>query len=207
MGQLALAGLLAFVAAVLTLHAAQPELSPRDDAVSYYVHGRLGALLTAGLAGLGIASLALVAGLARVAPASRLGLWLLGVWGVGVLLGALFRADPPGRWSEPPTFAGMVHGNSAITAFVALPIAALVLSRALRQQAEWRPDARLLTGLAVAAAVGLALFTASLMPVFVRPGPPILLGASERLLLACYVAWLAVVGVGLLKHDPRPASG
>ena len=67
MGQVAVAGLLVFVAAVLTLHAAQPELSPRDTAVSYYVHGRLGALLTAGLAALGIASLALVAGLAHVA--------------------------------------------------------------------------------------------------------------------------------------------
>jgi Protein of unknown function (DUF998) len=207
MGQLALAGLLVFVAAVLILHAAQPELSPRDDAVSYYVHGRLGGLLTAGLAALGLASLALAAGLARVVPAARVGRWLLGVWGVGALLGALFRADPPGRWSEPPSVAGMIHGNAAIAAFVALPIAALVLSRALRHQGQWRPHARLLTGLAVAAAVGLGLFTASLVPVFVRPGPPILLGASERLLLACYVAWLAAVGVGLLKHDPRPASG
>jgi hypothetical protein len=29
---------------------------------------------------------------------------------------------------------------------------------------------------------------------FVRPGPPILLGLSERMLLATYSAWLLVAG-------------
>ncbi len=83
---LVLAGLAVFVVTTLALHAAQPTLSPRDGAVSYYVHGNQGGLLT---------------------------------------------------------------------------------------------------------------IFASLVPVFVRPGPPVLLGLSERILLAVYVVWLAAVAIHL----------
>jgi hypothetical protein len=38
------------------------------------------------------------------------------------------------------------------------------------------------------------------MPVFIRPGPPVLLGLSERVLIATYVAWLTLVAVTILKH-------
>lgn len=55
----------------------------------------------------------------------------------------------------------------------------------------------MLFGLAVATAVSLMTFFASLMPVFLRPGPPILFGLTERLLLALYVAWLGAVALNL----------
>jgi hypothetical protein len=55
----------------------------------------------------------------------------------------------------------------------------------------------LLFGLAVATAVSLIVFYASLMPVFIRPGPPILLGLSERILLGLYLVWLAAVAINL----------
>ena len=54
---------------------------------------------------------------------------------------------------------------------------------------------------AVASVVSLFAFMASLVPVFVRPGPPVLLGLTERILLAVYVAWLGIVSVGLLKFS------
>ena len=181
--------------------AAAPVLDPREAAVSYYVHGRLGWLLTAGLAALGLASLALVVRLARAVPHARAGLWLLGAWAVGVLAGAVFPADPAGRWGEPPSMAGMIHGNAALLAFAALPIAALLLSKG------FGPQAPALRGLALAATASLVLFAASLAPVFVRPGPPVLLGASERLLLALYVAWLAAAGAALPDGRRVAAAG
>jgi hypothetical protein len=198
-GLAALCGIAVFVTATSTLHVLQPELSPRDEAVSYYVHGRGGWLLTTGLFGLGLGSLALVLGLARDGG-SRSGRWLLAVWTLGVLLGAAFRADPPGRWDEPPTASGLIHGNAAIVAFVALPVAALLLSRA---PAERRSATRLL---AMAAASSLALFAASLVPVFLRPGPPVLLGVSERMLLAFYAAWLAAAGMRLVRGRPAASA-
>jgi len=93
--------------------------------------------------------------------------------------------------------AGIIHGNAAMLAFVALPLGALLLGSAFRRDERWRREARLIQGLAVAAGISLILFMASLAPVFVRPGPPVLLGLSERILLAVYAGWLAAVGVGI----------
>jgi hypothetical protein len=53
----------------------------------------------------------------------------------------------------------------------------------------------------------LLLFAAALAPVFVRPGPPILLGLAERLLLASYAAWLAAAALGLIRSSPRHTGG
>lgn len=55
-----------FVATIGALHFLQPNLNPLDEAMSYYVHGSQGWLLTIGLIGLGIASLAITRALANV---------------------------------------------------------------------------------------------------------------------------------------------
>ena len=201
-GHLAIGGVAVFVVAVLALHILQPSLDPRDEAVSYYVHGPFGWLLTVGLIAMGVGSLSLVFGLVGALGGrwARTGRWLVGVWGAGVLLGGVFRADPPGHWSEPPSLAGMIHGNAAMLAFVALPLGALCLASAFRHDERWRREARVLLSLAVAAGISLVLFMASLVPVFVRPGPPILLGVSERVLLTVYAGWLVVVGVAITRH-------
>jgi hypothetical protein len=206
LGRAALLGLVGFVLAVAALHWLEPGLDARTEAVSYYVHGRHGWVLTAALVALGAASGAIALGLARAALGSTLGLGLLTVWTVGVLLGAAVPADPRGRWNEPPSLAGAVHGQAAIAAFVALPIAAHRIARRLRAQAGWR-EAGMLTALAPCTAAGLLLFVAALAPVFVRPGPPILLGLAERVLLASYAAWLGAAAVGMIRNGPRLAGG
>jgi hypothetical protein len=77
----------------------------------------------------------------------------------------------------------MIHGNAALVAIAAFPAAAL-------------------SGLALAATLSLIAFASSLLPVFVRPSPPILFGLSERVLTVAYVAWLALVGVTILRSGP-----
>jgi Protein of unknown function (DUF998) len=197
-----LLGIVLFVVTIVSLHFLQPELKPLDEAISYYVHGSQGWLLTVGVIGLGVASLAITCALANTVdgPGARSGRWLLGVWSVGVLLGGFFPADPPGHWNEPPSLAGIVHGNAALLAFSAFPVAALFLGRSFCRNRRWLPTATILLLLAVAAAISLIGFMASLMPVFIRPGPPVLLGLSERVLIVIYLAWLTLVAVTILKQ-------
>jgi hypothetical membrane protein len=201
-GYIGIVGVATFVLAVLALHILQPGLNPRDEAVSYYVHGRLGSLLTVGLIALGIGSLCLMFGLVRTTDGrwARTGRWLVVVWAVGALLAGVFPADPPGHWNEPPSVAGMIHGNAAILAILALPLGAIFLSRSFYQDEQWQRERSMFLGLAVATGISLIFFMASLVPVFVRPGPPILLGLTERVLLVVYAAWLVAVGVGVIKH-------
>ena len=167
-------GCVVFAAAVTVLHAAQPALSPARDAVSFYVHGRLGVLLTLGLAALGFGSLALSAlwgGTVR---------WAVRTWGACLLLGAVCAADPPGRWHQPPSPAGLVHASAAMVGFLALPVAAVALARRERRTVVS----------ALATVVSLALFAASLWPTIGADRPPVLLGLWERVLLLAYVAWM-----------------
>jgi hypothetical protein len=174
--------------------------------MSYYVHGAHGWLLTVALLSIGAGSLALTAGLATLIQGklARLGLCLLAVWGIGTILGGIYSADPPGNWDRPPTVAGAIHGIAAIVALTAFPPAAVLISRSVRKARVNGID-RLHTALAVASVVSFIAFFGSLFPVFLRPGPPVLLGLTERILLAAYAAWIGVAAVGLLRRN-KPAA-
>jgi len=199
------------VVAVLALHLLQPELSPLNYAVSFYVHGAQGWLFTAGLLAWGVGSAALVLGLTQTIRihvrirAGNAGLLALAVWSAGILATGLFRADPPGQWDKSPSTAAMIHENAARVAFIALPIAALLLSHGLRQSPEWRRTAGVLYLLAVMILVSLIVFFASLLPISDSLSPPILFGLTERMLLAVYAAWLCAAAIGLLRSTSVPA--
>jgi hypothetical protein len=192
--------------ALAALHVVQPELSPLTEAMSYYVHGAYGWLLTVALLSIGVSSLALTVGLATLVHGklASVGLCLLAVWSIGTILGGMFPADPPGNWDKPPTVAGAIHGIAAIVAITAFSPAAVLISRSVRKARISGMDF-LLTALAAASVVSFIAFFGSLLPVFLRPGPPVLLGLTERILLAVYAAWIGVAAVGLLPGN-KPAA-
>jgi len=196
-----------FAGAVMALHLLQPERSTLNEAVSFYIHGAQGWLFTAGMLAWGLGSAALVLGLARTIRirAGKAGLLGLAVWSAGVITSGLFRADPPGQWGNSPSAAASIHENAARVSFIALPIAALLLSHGLRRAPEWRRTAGVLYWPAVMIIVSLIVFFASLLPVSDSLRPPILFGLTERMLLAVYSAWLCAAAILLLRSTPGPA--
>ena len=183
----ALGGVCCFAITAVLMHAIQPDVNPIDDAVSYYMNGRFGWLLGAGLVALGGGSLALlwairVCGGAR----SRAGSWCLAIWGTGAAIGGIFPPDPRGHWHEPPSVSGMIHSGVAIPAFLAFPVAALLLAAEVSGSP---PRKRWLLGFAIASLASLLIFMACLAPVFSHHAPHYL-GLAERVLLATYSAWL-----------------
>ena len=199
----ALAGTACFVLAFLALHIVQPELSPLDEAMSYYVHGTHGWLVTVALLAIGFGSLALVVGLSRFfeGRTARIGLVFLAVWSIGAILGGAFSADPPGNWDRPPSLSGAIHGIAAIIAIAAFPPAAVLIAGGFRRNVQTGRAGSLTNALAVTSVVCFIAFFGSLVPVFVRPGPPVLFGLTERILLAVYAAWLCAAAVGLLRMN------
>jgi len=167
-----------FASSVIVMHVVQPELSPVHMAVSYYMNGRLGWMLGAGLVLLGLGSLALAFAV-RTRARSKAGWCLLTVWGVGAIVGGIFPPDPPNHWDEPSSVSGMIHGVAAMIAFLAFPFGAWLLSRTIVERA-----------LAISCVVALVVFFFCLAPVFANR-PPHVLGLIERLLLVLYLAWLA----------------
>ena len=196
--RVSLAGAGLFVASVGLMHVVQPELSPVEMAVSYYMTGRLGWALGAGLIFLGFASLSLVLGLRHslMAGGAGAGLWLLVVWAFGVIICGLFPPDPPGHWDEPPSVSGMIHGVVAMIALLAFSPAAWLLSRRLGRLPNQRLETRVLEFLAILCTLCLLAFFVSLYPVFDNRAP-YALGFVERVLLALNVAWLVKAAVTL----------
>lgn len=201
LASLGLVGLATFAAAMIALHAIQPSLSPIHEAMSYYVHGPQGWLTTLGLIALGVGSLAITIAIARTAqgPRSRLGIVFLTLWSLGAILGGIFSADPPGHWNQPPSTSGAIHGLAAMIALASFPVASIALTHSVRRDNRWSGFNSILLVLAAAVVVSFIAFMASLLPVFLRPGPPVLLGLTERILFVAYIAWLVVVAVGLSR--------
>jgi len=187
-----------FTVCALALHWLQPGLSPLDHALSDYVHGRLGWLVTVALLALGLGSLALAVGFARHLHrrSARIGEWCLAIWGVSGLIGGIFPDDLPG---QPPTLSGSLHGSAALIGITVLPIAAFLLSWSVRHDPHWHRSARLLLLLALIMVGGFVLLFLSFVPVLMAAHPPILFGLLERIFFVIAIFWLAVAAIGLLQ--------
>ena len=142
---------------------------------SEYVHTEQGARLV-GVAMLmvGFAALSVFGALSHL-PAARQARHLVGVFGVGLVLLAVFPQEPA---DMPLTWHGTIHRYVALTAFVALPVAALLLRD------------RLLRLLAVGSLTTLVVFVATFVP---ATGTRAYSGLVERVLLAADLVILVVM--------------
>ena len=88
----------------------------------------------------------------------------------------------------------MIHGSVAMVAFLALPVAAMLLSGPIGKVSGSHLFTRWLNGLASMSVITLLAFFVCLAPI-VRHHAPHLLGLAERLLLAAYIGWLGTSSV------------
>ncbi|MFF8598133.1 DUF998 domain-containing protein [Streptomyces sp. NPDC015232] len=195
------------MAAVETLN---PGYDTVGETLSRYVHGTAGWLLPAALLAVGAASVVLATrlgtGSRRAGRAGRAGRAAVTAWTVGILVAAVFPADPPGHRSRP-SLSELVHGNAAFLAFAALPTAAVLLRGTL---AARRPGLRTalnaLTAASIVSTVALAVFLVDVMdggPSLGLGGAPTLVGLVERIVLAADFGWVALAVSAVGARDER----
>lgn len=196
---LTLIGLSCFVAAVILLHFLQPGLNPVKVAVSYYVYGLHGWLLTVGLVGLGIGSFALAIALQHEIHGRGIntGCLLLAIWSIGAIIDAIFPAEPPGNLHKPSTFSGVIHEHAALIAFLSLPVAAFIITRIFRRNFRDQKKINLLLISTILTFVSLGMFLASFIPDIDSPGPAQLFGLTERILLGSCILWIYTAAFNL----------
>jgi hypothetical protein len=123
--------------------------SKAGDVGHEYAVGPYGYLMTLAFVAMSVSTWALVIGLRRdlSEPArSRLGLGLLGVFGIGLLVAASFPADLEGA---PQTLHGTIHTISGALTFLSVVIGTNLVSRRLKQDERWQPIHRFASVLAL----------------------------------------------------------
>lgn len=191
-GLLALAGIVGstyFALSVAALHFLRPEHDPTTQTISEYAVGPYGYLMIIAFFALGAASLSLSLGIGAVRSPSRssqVGVYLVAIWGAGILVAGIFPTDVTG---SPSTPSGAIHDAASIVAFVAVVTGAILFSRGMRRDAGW-PHRSLSSGLAYAVLVGFLAFILS------QEGAP---GIGQRVFLAFVLAWLVLTGVQLRR--------
>ena len=195
-GRLAIVGIGLAVVISIDLHLRlSAQVSPIWQTLSEYVYGTLGhtsaaPLFSAMCLALSLGSVALLAGIAKAhRPGTAIVCVLLGVWCTGMLVCGLVRVDPEG---QARSLSGQVHNIAALIAFVALPAAALVLTRRGRERCPWEPRRTTIRRLAVASFASVAVVLGGFVLTLIV-GPEhqeVTLGLFERLLFTVDVALL-----------------
>lgn len=188
-----------FVVLIAALHFLSPEFDPIQRRTSEYAVGPFGYLMTTAFIALSVSTWALVIGLRRdlSEPArSRLGLALLGVFGIGLLVAAAFPTDLEGA---PQTVAGTVHTINGALTFLTLVISANLLTRELKHDEKWRQTHRVAWVLALI-----------MIPVFLAGGAAAARetggGIAQRILLVTIATWFFVMAARLRSNATQAVA-
>lgn len=163
------------------------EFSLVGDTISELVLGRFGVVQTLAFLIAGATTLGLASALWRLtsrAWGSRVGSLLVGLYGVGAVLLAIFptdRVDDAGDLASLST-TGMIHTGVALVSFIGMIVGMFVLTRTFRREPEWGLASR-----------WMILFPAAALLLLVVQSEGPWVGIMQRLLVGVIAAWIIVV--------------
>lgn len=165
------------------------EYSLVGDNISELVLGRYGMVQTVAFVIAAAGTLALAYAIRKLtvgAWGSLVGSLLIGIYGMGALVVAIFPTDridsPDDVWSSSAT--GIIHIISVLVSFVCLIIGMFILTRTFLRAPRWRS----LSPWSV-------LFPAGALVLFFVQAEGPWVGLMQRLLVAVFAAWMIVVAV------------
>jgi uncharacterized membrane protein len=211
LGLVGIIGTVFFIVAFITMHFLRPDdIVLYGTNIGFYSVGPYGSIFVAAFIALGLAGLALALGLRRaVAPSRSLqtGSVLLGLFGIGWIVGGIFR-DAPDLASLEPVLqekitpaSTMVHALGAFGGLFFLMASMLILSMAFKRDERWRSFwiQSLLLGLATLILFVMAFFIEAPAVVPCCPsGSVAWWGAIEfRVFFGAFVLWLLLTSIRL----------
>ena len=212
--RLALVGIVGtvyFIVALTAMHFLRPDDIVRyGTSIGFYSVGPYGSIFVAAFIALGLVGLALALSLPRaVAPSRslRAGSVLLGLFGIGWILGGIFRDASDVASLEPilqekiTPASTMVHSLGAFGGLILLMVGMLVLSMAFKGDERWHSFwvPSLILGLATLALFVVAFFIEAPLVVPCCPSGSVpWWGAIEfRVFFGAFVSWLLLTSIRL----------
>lgn len=184
----AIAGQIVLLASALLL----PLVSEFDllgDNISELVLGRFGWVQTAAFAIAGAGTLALAYAIRHLTAGtwgSRVGSLLVGIYGVGAILVAIFPTDRIDSAADmaSPTTTGLIHIAVSLVSFVCMIVAMFIFTRTFALEPRWRS---LTPWIVLLPASALSLL-------FVQSEGP-WVGLMQRLMVGAIAAWIIIVAL------------
>jgi hypothetical protein len=196
---LAIVGIAGYLLNLAALHFLRTDVNPVVEPVSNYAVGAYGFLSTAANIGGGLAALALTLGLyLSIAPPgrSRVGLFLLGLFGVSELLAAIFPIDVGAQ----ATTIGTIHNIVGNISFFGFLAAVILLSWTIGKDEQWRSIRRPALALALVV-LGMAVLT------IVGANIGIGFGVGQRLFNVTSMGWMLLVALRLRSMAQGSSPG
>ncbi len=204
-------GTVFFIVALITMHFLRPhDLVRYGTNVGFYSVGPYGSIFVAAFIALGLAGLALASGLRRAVAPSRFlqaGSVLIGLFGIGWIVGGIFRDAPDVASLEPvlkenvPSASTMIHGLGSFGGLFLVMAGMLILSIAFKRDGRWHSFwiPSLILGLATLALFMMAFFIEAPLLVPCCPsGSVAWWGAIEfRVFIGAFVLWLLLTSIRL----------
>jgi len=193
------AGVVLYLILDIIAQALPPHYSPISTAESDLAVGPYGYIMAVNFVNRGLLSIAFLYAFVRAlrlrgidAQRYRTGVLLLGVWGVGALLLAVFPTDVP---ATPVSWHGAIHLVVAFLAFVGGAVGVLSLSRRFADDPALRSARRFALPLAAIAILFLVLLFG--LPFVIPHLAARFGGLTERVLIGSILVWILAVSVHL----------
>ena len=193
--RLAVVAAVAYQLLLIALIVLRPEIDPARKPISEYAIGRLGWLAMLGFQVSAAAYAFLVFALRRTirGKLGRIGMLVLSYCAVATVVVGLCVADPVTTPLTELTVVGRVHTAAGISAFILLPIAALMINISLSRTGAWAASRRLLIVTGLLPLVGFVVCAVLVMMVTPSEGWP------PRLMFLAYTTWIIAVATKYIR--------
>jgi hypothetical protein len=193
--RLAVVAAVAYQLLLIALIVLRPEIDPARKPISEYAIGRLGWLAVLGfqVSAAGYAFLVFALPSTMQGKLGRIGMVVLSYCAAATAVAGLCVADPVTTPMADLTVVGRVHIAAGISAFVLLPIAALLINISLSRTGAWAASRRLLIVTGLLPSVGFAVF--AILVAMVTPSE----GWPPRLMFLAYTAWIIAVATKYIR--------
>jgi hypothetical protein len=196
--RLALIAAVAYQLLLIGLILLRPEIDPARKPISEYAIGRLGWLAVLAFQVSATAYACLVVALRPMLRdrVGRIGLVVLCYCAVATVVVGLCVADPVTTPMTELSVVGGVHVIAGTSAFLLLPVAALMINISLSRTAGLAGSRMLLIVTGLLPSIGLVICTALVATVTPSEGWP------PRLMFLTYAAWIVAVAISMWHRSP-----
>jgi Protein of unknown function (DUF998) len=197
-----------FLALIGLLHVIKPEFEPSWRFLSEYSIGRHGWVMMMAFFLWAISCFTLSVALSEHVKTrrGRTGRIVLVVVGLTLILAGLFAQDPITATPDQLTTHGTLHAIASMIGIPGVPIAALLITWGVRQNAASVAISRGMTvtaHLTWVSLLAMAIYLAIAVPRAGGFGPDVPAGWLNRAVVLAYWAWQMVASYGIYRVDPH----